>query len=182
MASRISRMHSWTSLSRGDGTPSGRRFPLSFLGMYTALPGARGRRSGQALYICRPPPRSAACTRPRTCGAWPWTQLQDRECQLLCHEMPSFYLLCSYIVHSFLNQSCLTYISTEGRYREMREDGWAIGSGMVESTAKQFKARFNGPGMRWSRSGAERLIPIRAAIMSRRSDELWRLAYNSHHN
>ena len=96
--------------------------------------------------------------------------------------MPSFYLLCSYIVHSFLNQSCLTYISTEGRYREMREDGWAIGSGMVESTAKQFKARFNGPGMRWSRSGAERLIPIRAAIMSRRSDELWRLAYNSPHN
>lgn len=65
------------------------------------------------------------------------------------------------------------------RYQEMREDGWAIGSGMVESAAKQFKARFNGPGMRWSRDGAERLIPIRAAIMSRRFDELWPLAYNS---
>jgi hypothetical protein len=64
-------------------------------------------------------------------------------------------------------------------YQEMREDGWAIGSGMVESAAKQFKARFSGPGMRWSRSGAERLLPIRAAIMSRRFDELWPVAYNS---
>ena len=64
-------------------------------------------------------------------------------------------------------------------YQEMREDGWAIGSGMVESAAKQFKRRFTGPGMRWSRQGAERLIPIRAAIMSKRFDELWHQAYNS---
>lgn len=64
-------------------------------------------------------------------------------------------------------------------YQVMREEGWVIGSGMVESGAKQFKARFTGPGMRWSRLGAERLIPIRAAIMSRRFDELWSVAYNS---
>lgn len=64
-------------------------------------------------------------------------------------------------------------------YQEMREEGWAIGSGMVESAAKQFKARFAGPGMRWSRSGAERLIPVRAAIMSGRFEELWHDAYNS---
>jgi hypothetical protein len=68
------------------------------------------------------------------------------------------------------------------RYQEMREDGWAIGSGMVESGAKQFKARFCGPGMRWSRAGAERLVPIRAAIMSHRFDQLWRQAYNSPQN
>jgi hypothetical protein len=65
------------------------------------------------------------------------------------------------------------------RYQEMREDGWAIGSGMVESGAKQFKARFCGAGMRWSRDGAEKLIPVRAAIMSGRFEELWRTAYNS---
>ena len=65
------------------------------------------------------------------------------------------------------------------RYQEMREDGWVIGSGMVESAAKQLKARFTGPGMRWSRSGAERLIPVRAAIMSSRFEELWSAAYNS---
>jgi hypothetical protein len=28
----------------------------------------------------------------------------------------------------------------------------------------------------WSRSGAEHLIPVRAAIMSRRFEELWREA------
>ena len=64
-------------------------------------------------------------------------------------------------------------------YLEMREEGWAIGSGMVESGAKQFKARFTGPGMHWSRSGAENLIPIRAAILSGRYDDLWHQAYRS---
>jgi hypothetical protein len=64
-------------------------------------------------------------------------------------------------------------------YQEVREDGWAIGSGMVESAGKQFKARFAGPGMHWSRSGAEKLIPVRAAIMSGRFDDLWPDVYNS---
>ncbi len=64
-------------------------------------------------------------------------------------------------------------------YQEMREEGWAIGSGMVESAVKQFKARLTGAGMHWNRSGAERLIPVRAAIMSKRFDELWHTAYNS---
>lgn len=36
-------------------------------------------------------------------------------------------------------------------YLELREGAWLIGSGCVESAAKQFKARFSGPGMRWSR-------------------------------
>ncbi len=39
-------------------------------------------------------------------------------------------------------------------YLELREEGWPIGSGMVESGAKQYKDRFTGPGMRWSRRGA----------------------------
>ncbi len=64
-------------------------------------------------------------------------------------------------------------------YQELREDGWAIGSGMVESAVKRFKARFTGSGMRWSRSGAERLIPVRAAIMGSRFDDLWHEVYNS---
>ena len=64
-------------------------------------------------------------------------------------------------------------------YQEMREGKWLIGSGMVESGAKQFKARFTGPGMRWNRSGAQNLIPVRAAVMSRRFDAIWQRAYNS---
>jgi hypothetical protein len=64
-------------------------------------------------------------------------------------------------------------------YLEMREEQWPIGSGMVESGGKQFKARFCGPGMRWSRPGAENLLPVRAAILGHRFDELWSGVYNS---
>jgi hypothetical protein len=67
-------------------------------------------------------------------------------------------------------------------YQEMREAGWLIGSGMVESGAKQFKARFTGPGMQWSRSGAQKLLPVRATIMSDRFDAYWHSAYNSPQN
>lgn len=59
------------------------------------------------------------------------------------------------------------------QYLELREDGFPIGSGMVESGCKQYRARFNGAGMRWSRTGAEHLIPIRTAILSSRFAERW---------
>ncbi len=64
-------------------------------------------------------------------------------------------------------------------YLEMRMEGYPIGSGMVESAAKQYKGRFCGAGMRWSRPGAERLIPVRSAILSKRFDRMRHLAYNS---
>ncbi len=63
-------------------------------------------------------------------------------------------------------------------YLETREDGLPVGSGMVESGIKQFRARFTGPGMRWSRAGAERLLPVRAAILSHCFDEVWTSIYN----
>jgi len=59
------------------------------------------------------------------------------------------------------------------QYLEQREEGFPIGSGLAESGCKQFRARFAGPGMRWSRPGAEHLLPIRAAIMSHRFDAFW---------
>jgi hypothetical protein len=59
-------------------------------------------------------------------------------------------------------------------YMEMREEGWVIGSGMVESGGKQFKARFCGAGMRWSREGARHLLPVRNAILSKRFDQRWK--------
>ena len=65
------------------------------------------------------------------------------------------------------------------QYLEMRENGYPIGSGMVESAAKQYKARFAGSGMRWSRKGAKQLLPIRTAIMSNRFDKMWSMAYIS---
>jgi hypothetical protein len=59
------------------------------------------------------------------------------------------------------------------QYLERREEDFPIGSGLAESGCKQFRSRFVGSGMRWSRVGAERLVPIRAAIMSRRFDAFW---------
>ena len=69
----------------------------------------------------------------------------------------------------------------------MKETQWSEGivkqavwlSGMVESGGKQFKARFCGPGMRWSRSGAQNLLPVRTAILSHRFDQRWHTVYNS---
>jgi hypothetical protein len=73
------------------------------------------------------------------------------------------------------------YFQTNARrmqYLETREEGFPIGSGMVERGIKQFRARFTGPGMRWSREGAQRLLPVRAAILSGRFDRVWRSLYD----
>lgn len=59
------------------------------------------------------------------------------------------------------------------QYLQIREDNLPIGSGMVESACKQFRSRLAGPGMRWSRAGAEHLLPIRAAVMSGAFDTWW---------
>jgi hypothetical protein len=59
------------------------------------------------------------------------------------------------------------------QYLEHREADYPIGSGLAESGCKQFRTRFVGSGMRWSRAGAEHLLPVRAAIMSHRFDAFW---------
>lgn len=67
-------------------------------------------------------------------------------------------------------------------YLEMRIQGWVIGSGMVESGGKQYKQRLSGPGMQWSREGAERVLPVRSAILSGRFDQIWQKVYTSPQN
>jgi hypothetical protein len=62
------------------------------------------------------------------------------------------------------------------QYQEFRENGYPIGSGCVESAIKQFKVRLAGPGMRWSRPAAERMLVIRAAILNHQFDRLWAAA------
>lgn len=62
------------------------------------------------------------------------------------------------------------------QYQEFREDGWLIGSGPVESEIKQYKVRLSGPGMRWSRPNAERMLIIRSAVLSNQFDTLWAAA------
>jgi len=53
-----------------------------------------------------------------------------------------------------------------------------IGSGMLEGGVKRFKHLLSGPGMRWSRPAAERMLVLRAAVMSRTFDADWATARN----
>jgi hypothetical protein len=72
------------------------------------------------------------------------------------------------------------YFETNKRrmeYLDRRMEGWIIGSGMIESGAKQYQDRFTGAGMQWSRAGAERLLPIRSAILSNTFDATWHRVY-----
>jgi hypothetical protein len=76
--------------------------------------------------------------------------------------------------HDLADQA--TYFQTHQRrmqYHELRGDCYPIGSGNVESGVKQFKQRLSGPGMHWSRPGAERMVALRTAILSRQFDRLW---------
>lgn len=64
------------------------------------------------------------------------------------------------------------------QYQEFHEQGYPIGSGTIESGIKRFKQRLCGPGMRWSRPAAERMLVLRAAVLSGTFDELWALTRN----
>jgi len=64
------------------------------------------------------------------------------------------------------------------QYQEFHEQDYPIGSGTVESGIKRFKHRLAGPGMRWSRPAAERMLVLRAAVLSGTFDQLWAEARN----
>ena len=49
----------------------------------------------------------------------------------------------------------------------------ADGSGMVECADKQYKARFAGPGMRWSHLSTEKFLPVCSALLSEHFDPTW---------
>ena len=61
-------------------------------------------------------------------------------------------------------------------YADFQQDGFPIGSGSVESEVKQFKQRLDGPGMYWSRPGAQNMILIRAAVLDGSFDAHWSCA------
>jgi hypothetical protein len=64
-------------------------------------------------------------------------------------------------------------------YQDRRNEGWPIGSRMIESGTKQFKARVTGLGMRRQRPYAERILAVRGAVITskERFDDLWARAY-----
>jgi len=66
------------------------------------------------------------------------------------------------------------------QYQEFREEGYPVGSGTVESACKQMVGtRMKGPGMRWSRPGAENMLALRAESLSGRWDDAWQLTHDA---
>lgn len=69
----------------------------------------------------------------------------------------------------------VTYFTNQAArmaYDRYRAAGWDIGSGMIESACKHLiGAREKGPGMRWSRSGANAVAQVRVALFNQRWDE-----------
>ncbi|MFP5368556.1 MAG: hypothetical protein ACLGIS_17320, partial [Actinomycetes bacterium] len=60
-------------------------------------------------------------------------------------------------------------------YPAYRAAGWPIGTGMIESTAKQLVGmRLKGPGMHWSREGATALTALRAHDLNGEWLSLWK--------
>lgn len=83
------------------------------------------------------------------------------------------------VLHKRKRPDLAHYFETHQRrmqYLEFREEGFPIGSGTVESGVKQFKQRLTGTGMRWQRDQANRMLIIRAAVLSDAFHELWAAA------
>lgn len=60
------------------------------------------------------------------------------------------------------------------RYAEFKEQGFPLGSGMIESTCKWLiQQRFKGVGMRWSEAGFNHLLILRVAWVNQRFDALF---------
>jgi hypothetical protein len=83
------------------------------------------------------------------------------------------------VLHKRNRPELALYFETHQRrmqYLEFREEGFPIGSGTVESGVKQFKQRLTGTGMRWKLDNANRMLVIRAAILSDAFHDLWAAA------
>jgi hypothetical protein len=74
-------------------------------------------------------------------------------------------------------QSLLNYLEPrqlQADYPRFRGQGWQIGSGMIESTARQLVGlRLKGPGMHWTEAGAVAITAIRAWSLNDRWHQFW---------
>jgi hypothetical protein len=63
------------------------------------------------------------------------------------------------------------------QYHRYREQGWPIGSGMVESANKVVvEARLKGTGMHWERQHVNPMLTLRNAVCNERWSEVWQEA------
>ena len=100
------------------------------------------------------------------------TWLQQRQADLWAGRLPALLQALSDPTLSETRSYFLTH-QARLRYPDFRTLALPIGSGAVESEVKQFKARLAGPGMRWSRPAADRMIFIRAAVLDHSFDDRW---------
>ena len=67
------------------------------------------------------------------------------------------------------------------QYPRFRQQGWPIGSGMVESANKNVvEARLKGAGMHWERKNVNPMLALRNAVCNARWQEMWRKAVLYH--
>src|SRR5436305_6771610 len=60
------------------------------------------------------------------------------------------------------------------QYPQYQEQGWPLGSGMVESANKVVvQARLKGAGMHWEPAHVNPMLALRTAACSERWDEAW---------
>ncbi len=76
-------------------------------------------------------------------------------------------------------EACCRYFAKNPdrmRYREFRERGIQVGSGVVEAGCRMFGLRTERPGTRWSRRGANAMLAPRTLVMNLRLPDLpgWR--------
>ncbi len=69
------------------------------------------------------------------------------------------------------------------QYPTFRQNGWPIGSGMVESANKLVvEARLKGAGMHWERANVNPILALRNGICNERWQETWQVAVMQHHS
>ena len=67
------------------------------------------------------------------------------------------------------------------QYPQFRQQGWPIGSGMVESANKNIvEARLKGPGMHWERKHVNPMLAVRNAVCNDRWQQMWQKALDHH--
>lgn len=68
------------------------------------------------------------------------------------------------------------------QYPSYQQDGWPLGSGMVESANKLVvEARLKGAGMHWSRSHINPMLVLRNAVCNQRWQETWHASVTQRH-
>ena len=60
-------------------------------------------------------------------------------------------------------------------YSRYRDQGWPIGTGMMESSCKQLVGmRLKGPGMHWTEAGALAVTALRAIELNQKWETFWK--------